>query len=91
MWSSRANFQEKIPNDLHYTEDDMYKYKSMLLANAYKHKHQHHSQAQVLRRYKYKHIIMPLMSITLKKQKIWKRIISRNDAERQRIGTIPTS
>ncbi|KYN30173.1 hypothetical protein ALC57_00369 [Trachymyrmex cornetzi] len=51
-----------------YTEDDMNKYKSMLLAtNA--HKHKHHSQGRLLsnRGYKYKHIIAPLMSMTPKK------------------------
>jgi len=31
---------KRIPDDLLYTEDDMNKYKSMLLANAHKHKHQ---------------------------------------------------
>ena len=38
---------KRIPHDLLYTEDDMHKYKSMLLAtNA--HKHKHHSQDQLL-------------------------------------------
>ncbi|KYN27634.1 hypothetical protein ALC57_02975 [Trachymyrmex cornetzi] len=60
---------KRIPDDLLYTEDDMNKYKSMLLAtNA--HKHKHHSQGRLLsnRGYKYKHIIAPLMSMTPKKQ-----------------------
>ncbi|KYN18665.1 hypothetical protein ALC57_09024 [Trachymyrmex cornetzi] len=60
---------ETIPDDALYTEDDMNKYKSMLLAtNA--HKHKHHSQIRLLsnRGYKYKHIIAPLMSMTPKKQ-----------------------
>ena len=56
---------KRIPDDLLYTEDDMNKYKSMLLAtNAHKHKHQ--SQGRLLRGYKYKYIIAPLMSITPK-------------------------
>ena len=61
---------KRIPDDLLYTEDDMNKYKSMLLAtNA--HKHKHHSQGRLLsnRGYKYKYVIAPLMSITPKKQK----------------------
>ena len=59
---------KRIPDDLLYTEDDMNKYKSMLLAtNA----HKHHSQGRLLsnRGYKYKYVIAPLMSITPKKQK----------------------
>ena len=61
---------KRIPDDLLYTEDDINKYKSMLLAtNA--HKHKHHSQDRLLRSrgYKYKYIIAPLVSITSKKQK----------------------
>ncbi|EGI67236.1 hypothetical protein G5I_04166 [Acromyrmex echinatior] len=45
---------KRIPDDLFYTEDDMNKYKSMLLAtNA----HKHHSQGRLLsnRGYKYKY------------------------------------
>jgi len=56
---------KKIPDDLLYTEDNMNKYKSMLLAtNA--HIHKHHSQGRLLsnRGYKYKYVIAPLMSIT---------------------------
>ncbi|KYN27934.1 hypothetical protein ALC57_02654 [Trachymyrmex cornetzi] len=59
---------KRIPDDLLYTEDDMNKYKSMLLAsNA--HKHKHDSQGRLLsnRGYKYKHIIAPLISMTPKK------------------------
>ncbi|KYN16163.1 hypothetical protein ALC57_11595 [Trachymyrmex cornetzi] len=59
---------KRIPDDALYTEDDMNKYKSMLLAtNA--HKHKHHSQGRLFsnRGYKYKHIIAPLMSMTPKK------------------------
>ena len=55
--------------DLLYTEDNMNKYKNMLLAmNA--HKHKHRSQVLVLsnREYKYKYIIALLMSIISKKQ-----------------------
>ena len=51
-------------------KDDMHKYKSMLLVtNA--HKHKYHSQGRLLsnRRYKYKQVIAPLMSVTPKKQK----------------------
>ncbi|KYN40039.1 hypothetical protein ALC56_05566, partial [Trachymyrmex septentrionalis] len=60
-------FFKRIPDDLLYTEDDMHKYKSMLLAtNA--HKHKHHSQSRVLSNKGYKHVIAPLM-IMLKKQK----------------------
>ncbi|EGI66456.1 hypothetical protein G5I_05021 [Acromyrmex echinatior] len=45
---------KRIPNGALYTEDDMHKYKSMLLANA--HEHKHHSQGRLLsnRGYKYK-------------------------------------
>jgi len=40
-------FFKRIPDDLFYTEDDMNKYKSMLLVmNARKHKHQ--SQGRLL-------------------------------------------
>ncbi|KYN21872.1 hypothetical protein ALC57_05766 [Trachymyrmex cornetzi] len=62
------NFK-RIPDDALYTENDMHKYKSMLLmTNA--HKHKHHSQGRLLsnRRYKYKYIIAPLMLVTPKKQ-----------------------
>ncbi|KYQ47199.1 hypothetical protein ALC60_13782 [Trachymyrmex zeteki] len=61
---------KRIPEGLLYTEEDMHKYKNMLLAtNA--HQHKHHSQGRLLsnRGYKYKHVIEPLMSITPKKQK----------------------
>ncbi|KYN17057.1 hypothetical protein ALC57_10670 [Trachymyrmex cornetzi] len=59
---------KRISDDALYTEDDMNKYKSMLLAtNA--HKHKHHSQGRLLsnRGDKYKHIIAPLISMTPKK------------------------
>ena len=49
---------KRIPDDALYTEDDMHKYKSMLLmTNA--HKHKYHSQGRLLsnRGYKYKHVI----------------------------------
>ena len=61
---------KRIPNDLLYTEDDINKYKSMLLATNV-HKHKHHSQVQLLNNggYKYKYVIAPLMSITSKKEK----------------------
>ncbi|KYM75539.1 hypothetical protein ALC53_14060 [Atta colombica] len=61
---------KRILDDLHYTKDDMQVQEYMLLVtNA--HKHKHHSQGRILsnRGYKYKHVIAPLMSITLKKQK----------------------
>jgi len=61
---------KRIPDDLLYTEDDMNKYKSMLLAmNAHKHKHQSQGRLLSNRGYKYKYVITPLMSITSKKQK----------------------
>ncbi|KAG5324087.1 YMD3 protein, partial [Pseudoatta argentina] len=47
---------KRIPDNTFYTEDDMHKYKSMLLVtNA--HKHKYHSQGHLLsnRGYKYKH------------------------------------
>jgi len=51
-------------------EDDINKYKSMLLAtNAHKHKHQSQGRLLSNRGYKYKYVITPLMSITPKKQK----------------------
>jgi len=57
-------------SDLLYTENDMNKYKSMLLAtNAHKHKHQSAGRLLSNRGYKYKYVIAPLMSITPKKQK----------------------
>ncbi|KYN30394.1 hypothetical protein ALC56_15323 [Trachymyrmex septentrionalis] len=61
---------KRIPDDALYTEDDMHKYKSMLLVtNA--HKHKYHSQGRLLsnKGYKSKHVIAPLMSVTPKKQK----------------------
>ncbi|KYN11487.1 hypothetical protein ALC57_16358 [Trachymyrmex cornetzi] len=60
---------KRISDDALYTEDDMHKYKSMLLMTS-AHKHKHHSQGRLLsnRGYKYKHIIAPLMLITPKKQ-----------------------
>ncbi|KYN22401.1 hypothetical protein ALC57_05213 [Trachymyrmex cornetzi] len=60
---------KRIQDDLLYTEDDMKKYKSILLATN-EHKHKHQAQGRLLsnRGYKYKHIIAPLMSITPKKQ-----------------------
>ncbi|KYN21165.1 hypothetical protein ALC57_06466 [Trachymyrmex cornetzi] len=58
-----------MPDDALYTEDDMHKYKSMLLMTS-AHKHKHHSQGRLLsnRGYKYKYIIAPLMLVTPKKQ-----------------------
>ena len=38
---------QRIPDDLLYMEDDMNKYKSMLLATKV-HKHKHHSQSRLL-------------------------------------------
>jgi len=61
---------KSIPDGLLYTEDDMNKYKSMLLTtNAHKHKHQSQDRLLSNRGYKYKYVIAPLMSITRKKQK----------------------
>jgi len=61
---------KRIPDDLLYMEDDMNKYKTMLLAmNAHKHKHQSQGQLLSNRGYKYKYVIAPLMSITPKIQK----------------------
>ncbi|KYN17533.1 hypothetical protein ALC57_10182 [Trachymyrmex cornetzi] len=58
-----------MPDDALYTEDDMHKYKSMLLMTS-AHKHKHHSQGRLLsnRGYKYKYIIALLMLVTPKKQ-----------------------
>ncbi|KYN28330.1 hypothetical protein ALC57_02255 [Trachymyrmex cornetzi] len=60
---------KRMPDDALYTEDDMHKYKSMLLMTS-AHKHKHYSQCQLLsnRGYKYKYIIAPLMLVTPKKQ-----------------------
>ena len=59
---------KRIPDDALYTEDDMHKYKSILLVtNA--HKHKYHSQSRLLSNRGYKHVIAPLMSVTHKKQK----------------------
>jgi len=56
---------KRIPDDLLYTEDDVNKYKSMLLAiNA----HKHHSQG-IIEQQGTQVQIAPLMSITPKKQK----------------------
>jgi len=61
---------KRIPDDLLYTEDDMNKYKNMLLAtNVHKHKHQSQGRLLSNRGYKYKYVIASLMSITSKKQK----------------------
>ncbi|KYN30381.1 hypothetical protein ALC56_15308 [Trachymyrmex septentrionalis] len=78
---------KRIPDDLLYTEDDINKYKSMLLAtNA--HKHKHHSQGRLLRnrRYKYKYVIADpvkreklalrddsLRNCTLRREEIFRR------------------
>ncbi|KYN09192.1 hypothetical protein ALC57_18705 [Trachymyrmex cornetzi] len=60
---------KRMPDDALYTEDDMHKYKSMLLMTS-AHKHKHHSQGRLLSNmgYKYKYIIAPLMLVTPKKQ-----------------------
>ena len=59
---------KRIPDNLLYTEDDMNKYKSMLLAtNVHKHKHQSQGRLLSNRGYKYKYVITPL--IIPKKQK----------------------
>jgi len=76
-------FKEILDNFL-YTEDDN-KYESMLLATK-AHKYKHHSQMPIIKQQRIQvQIIASLMSITSQKQKKkWKRIISRNDIERQR-------
>jgi len=56
-------------SELLYMEDDINKYKSMLLAtNAHKHKHQSQGRLLSNRGYKYKYVIAPLMSIIPKKK-----------------------
>ncbi|KYN11003.1 hypothetical protein ALC57_16855, partial [Trachymyrmex cornetzi] len=60
---------KRMTDDALYMEDDMHKYKSMLLMTS-AHKHKYHSQGRLLsnRGYKYKYIIAPLMLVTPKKQ-----------------------
>jgi len=60
---------KRIPDDVIYTEDDMQKYKSILMATS-AHKRQYDAQSQLKsnRGYKYKQIIAPLMSIKSKKK-----------------------
>ncbi|XP_077256460.1 uncharacterized protein LOC143894198 [Temnothorax americanus] len=54
---------KKIPNDEIYTEDDMQKYKSILLmTNAHKRNHDAHARLNGNRGYKYRNIIAPLIS-----------------------------
>jgi len=86
---------KRIPDDLLYTEDDMNKYKSMLLAmNAHKHKHQSQGRLLSNRGYKYKYVIAP--SITPKKQKnkfgkgLPHTMILNDNAIDTCIGMIPT-
>ena len=76
---------KRLPNDLHYTEVDMHKYKSMLLTtNAYKHKHH--------RRVEYWVTVIQVwtrnrvdVDYAQKTEEICSLgITSRNDAERQR-------
>lgn len=77
---------KRIPDDVIYTEDNMQKYKSILLVmNAHKRNYDAQSQLRSNRGFKYKQIIAPLMSIEPKKKKIWKRSIHalRDDANRQ--------
>ena len=60
---------KRIPDDIIYTEDDMQKYKSILLAtNAHKRNYDAQGQLRSNRGYKYKQIIAPLMSIEPKKK-----------------------
>ncbi|XP_077258541.1 uncharacterized protein LOC143895361 [Temnothorax americanus] len=54
---------KKIHNDKIYTEDDMQKYKSILLmTNAHKRNHDAHARLNGNRGYKYRNIIAPLIS-----------------------------
>jgi len=77
---------KRIPDDVIYTEDNMQKYKSILMATS-AHKCQYDVQGQLKsnKRYKYKQIMAPLMSIESKKKKIWNGSIhtSHDDANRQ--------
>jgi len=61
---------KRIPDDVIYSEDDMQKYKSILMATS-AHKRQYNAQGQLKsnKRYKYKQIIAPLTSIESKKKK----------------------
>ncbi|KMQ83996.1 hypothetical protein RF55_18624, partial [Lasius niger] len=60
---------KRIPDDIIYTENDMQKYKSILLATK-AHKRNYDAQGQLRSNggYKYKQIIAPLMSIEPKKK-----------------------
>jgi hypothetical protein len=61
---------KRIPDDIIYTDDDMHKYKSILLAtNAHKRNYDAQGHLRSNRGYKYKQIIAPLMSIEPKKPK----------------------
>ncbi|KMQ87271.1 hypothetical protein RF55_13491 [Lasius niger] len=60
----------RIPDDVIYTEDDLQKYKNILLAtNADNRNYDAQGQLRSNRGYKYKQIIAPLMSIKPKKKK----------------------
>jgi len=60
---------KRIPDDVIYTDDDMQKYKSILMATS-AHKRQYDAQGQLKSNwgYKYKRIIAPLMSIESEKK-----------------------
>ena len=61
---------KKIPDDDEYTEDDMQKYKNILLTtNAYRRNHSEHGQLRGNRGHKYKYVIAPLLQIESGKKK----------------------
>jgi len=55
---------KRLPDDFIYTEDDLQKYKSILLTtNAHRRNYTAQSRLRSNRGYKYRHVIAPLMSI----------------------------
>ena len=61
---------KKMPDDDEYTEDDMRKYKNMLITtNAHRRNHSEHGQLRSNRGYKYKYVIAPLLQIEPGKKK----------------------
>jgi len=60
---------KRIPDDVIYTKYDKQKYKSMLLTtNTHRYNHDAYDRLRSNRGYKYKHIIVSLMSIEPKKK-----------------------
>ncbi|XP_072761210.1 uncharacterized protein [Anoplolepis gracilipes] len=71
---------KKIPDDEIYTEDDLLKYKSILLAtNAHKRGNKAHNPVLGTKGYKYKNVIAPLLSSRKAGKGILPRAMTLND------------